>query len=636
MFTDMVGYTALGQKDESLSIALVEEHQNLLRPILARHNGREVKTMGDAFLVEFSSALDAVRCGYDIQRASREFNISLPGEKRIRLRVGIHLGDVVEKKGDILGDAVNVASRIEALAEDGGVCLSRQVYDHVQNKFELPMVSLGNKLLKNVGTPVEVYRLTMPWAAGEVLRPTRVDKRRIAVLPFANLSPDPQDEYFADGMTEEVISTTSSISGLTLIARTSVMGYKGTTKKVEEIGKELSVGTVLEGSVRKAGNRLRITVQLIDVQSQGHLWVQSYDRDFDDVFAVQSDIAKRVAETLRVQMLPNETRQIEKEPTKSTEAYTLYLKGRYYWNERNREGIDKAVKYFEEAVKMDPKFALAYTGLADCYLIYSDYGWLMPREANPKARECALKAIEIDPRLAEAHASLGMLDYYYEWKWDDAEKEFKRAIELKPSYATAYHWYSHFLRFMGRYNEAYEQIKRASTLDPLSRIIGVDLGENMLLIGKVPEAIKQTEKVVEAYPDYAFAHLELGFAYYLDSRTDKAINEVRKALELSSGDPLYKANFALLLGLTGRRDEANKIIEGLKELSKTTYVDNGTVAVALFGVGSTDEAFRYLEKAYEERASSIPYIRVFPWFSEFRKDPRWTPFEKRMGFGKNR
>jgi Flp pilus assembly protein TadD len=177
---------------------------------------------------------------------------------------------------------------------------------------------------------------------------------------------------------------------------------------------------------------------------------------------------------------------------------------------------------------------------------------------------------------------------------------------------------------------------RASTLDPLSRIIGVDLGENMLLIGKVPEAIKQTEKVVDAYPDYAFAHLELGFAYYLDSRTDKAINEVRKALELSSGDPLYKANFALLLGLTGRRDEANKIIEGLKELSKTTYVDNGTVAVALFGVGSTDEAFRYLEKAYEERASSIPYIRVFPWFSEFRKDPRWTPFEKRMGFGKNR
>src|SRR5712692_9945979 len=293
MFTDMIGYTALGQRNESLSLALVDEQRRLIRPVLHRHHGREVKTIGDGFLVEFSSAMDAVRCAYDIQRTTREFNISAPVEQKLHLRIGVHLGDVVESQGDISGDAVNVASRIEPLAEDGGVCLTRQVYDHVRNKFELPLASLGAKSLKNVSEPVEVYKMVMPWSESKVAPQAQLDKRRIAVLPFTNISPDSQDEYFADGMTEELISTISNMHDLSVISRTSAMRYKGGDKTVAEIGRELNVGTVLEGSVRKAGNRVRISTQLIEVQSDRPMWSQTYEKELLDVFAIQSDVAHR-------------------------------------------------------------------------------------------------------------------------------------------------------------------------------------------------------------------------------------------------------------------------------------------------------------------------------------------------------
>ena len=254
MYTDMVGFTALGQRNETASLELLEEQRAMLRTIFQRHGGKEVKTIGDGFLVEFTSALEAVRCAYEIQRASREANYSRPAERQVLLRVGVHLGDVVETGGDISGDAVNVASRIEPLAESGGVCISRQVYDQVQNKFELPLTSLGAKPLKNVSTPLEVFKVVMPWAEGGSARLSEVDRNRIAILPLANFSPAAGDEYFADGMTDEIISTVSGISGLSVISRTSAMKYKQTSKSMTEIGRELKAGKLLEGSVRKSGN----------------------------------------------------------------------------------------------------------------------------------------------------------------------------------------------------------------------------------------------------------------------------------------------------------------------------------------------------------------------------------------------
>src|SRR5437016_275232 len=335
MFTDMVGYTALGQKNESLSLTLAEEQRTLLRPIFKRHAGREVKSMGDAFLVEFPSVLEAVRCAYDIQRATREFNITLPEEQRVHLRVGVHLGDVVESQGDISGDAVNVASRIENLADDGGVCLTRQVYDHVQNKFELPLISLGPKSLRNVISSIDVYRMVMPWDDAKAITATEHDTRRIVILPFANISPDPTDEYFSDGMTDELIAVLSKINGLRVVARTSAMRFKGEKATAGRIGEELKVGSLIEGSVRKSKNRVRITVELVDTHSEEQLWNETYDRDLQDVFSVQSDIAQQVAKALELRLGVRESSALRQQQTQSPEAYSLYLKGRNRWNLRS-------------------------------------------------------------------------------------------------------------------------------------------------------------------------------------------------------------------------------------------------------------------------------------------------------------
>ena len=319
MFTDMVGYTALSQKNESLSLALVEHQRNLIRPILKKHNGREVKTMGDAFLIEFPSALDAVKCSYDIQVAIREFNFSAPKEKKIHLRAGIHLGDVVDSKGDISGDAVNIASRIEPLADDGGISITRQVYDQVHNKFEEHVALVGLRKLKNVDSPVEVYKVVMPWES--TVPQQDLNKKRLAVLPFVNISPDPNDEFFSDGLTEEMITRLSELKGLEVIARTSVMNYKRTQKSITQIGQELGTGVLLEGSVRKAGNRIRVTAQLIDSSTEGHLWAEKFDRNLDDIFAVQTEIAESVARSLKVKLLPSHDKD-----TDDITAYTMYLK----------------------------------------------------------------------------------------------------------------------------------------------------------------------------------------------------------------------------------------------------------------------------------------------------------------------
>lgn len=348
MFTDMIGYTSLGQRNESLSLALVEEQRKLIRSIFPRHHGREVKTIGDAFLIEFPSALDAVRCAFDIQRAMREFNITLAEDKRIHLRIGLHLGDVVDSEGDISGDAVNVASRIEALAEDAGVCLTRQIYDHVNGKFELPLLSLGSRQLKNVNAPIEVFKIKMPWDFG-TNDATSYDRKRIAILPLANISADANDEYFANGLTEELIDALSQIKGLEVIARTSVMSYKNKEKRISEIGKDLSVGSIVEGSVRKAGNKIRVSVDLIDANSESRLWSSRYDKDLDDIFAIQSDIASKVGGSV-LATLQLASPNVVKKDTEDMVAYTSFLKGRELLQMTTESALRGALSHFENAI----------------------------------------------------------------------------------------------------------------------------------------------------------------------------------------------------------------------------------------------------------------------------------------------
>jgi adenylate cyclase len=628
MFTDMVGYTALGQRNESLSLALVEEQRKLIRPILARHNGKEVKTIGDAFLVEFPNALDAVRGAYDIQRAVREFNFSISEERRIRLRVGIHLGDVVESHGDISGDAVNVASRIEPLAEDGGVCLTRQVYDHIQNKFELSLANLGPKSLKNVGTPIEVYKMVMPWGDEKAISPRPLDKRRIAIVPFANISPDPKDEYFADGLTEELISTTSSITGLTLIARTSVMQYKGLKKGIDEIGRELDVGTVLEGSVRKAGNRLRITVQLIDVQTQGHLWAQSYDRGFDDIFSVQSDIAKQVADALEVQMLPSEVRRVEKKPTENTEAYALYIRAMQLSHEGTEPSLTEALALFNRAISADSGFARAYAGLSQVWVQMAGAGYEDFGDATRKAEAAAAEALELDANSAEAHAAMShvhsMLDRY-----DAMVAEAKKAAEINPSLADAYVSLGINHATWVRMEQALAALRKAFELDPLSVHTGAFLALVCRVAAKEAEGLKVLERMRELNPRTPRVYVGLAEHYLLKRDFNKAQEMLDEGFALNPNEPLLRMDQGILYALSGRSDEAKG---SLVELER-----DGGESVPLYArlfiqaaLGNLDEAFKALAQMTE--VHNWPFlIKSLPIFEELRKDPRFRGFCVKVG-----
>jgi adenylate cyclase len=332
MFTDIVGYTALTQSNEAQALEVLRKHTRLLKPFFPRFRGREVKTIGDSFLLEFDSALYAVNCAIEIQKFLHDYNISSKNGWKIKLRIGIHLGDVERKRGDIFGDAVNIASRIEPLADSEGICISEQVYDQVRNKVANPMVEVSHGGLKNVATPICVYKVVMPWETApreendEKAKPSKFDPKRIAVLPFSNYSPDPNDNYLADGLTEELISTMSKISKLSVIARTSVMRYKDGEKGIDDIARDLKVGTILEGSVRKSGNKLRITVQLIDPENSDHLWAESYDRDLSDVFEIQREISETVAGALRIRLMPEEKEKIELESMDP-------LKLRYFWQQ---------------------------------------------------------------------------------------------------------------------------------------------------------------------------------------------------------------------------------------------------------------------------------------------------------------
>jgi len=629
MYTDIVGYTALGQKNESLSLAVMEEQRKLIRPILARHNGREVKTMGDAFLIEFPSALDAVRCAYDIQRTMRELNFSLPEERRVQMRVGIHLGDVVESQGDISGDAVNVASRIQSLAADGGVCLTRQVYDQVQNKFELFLASLGPRSLKNVSLPVETFHMVMPWEQENASHRAELDRRRIAVLPFANMSPDPGDEYFADGMTDELITALSGIRGLTTVARNSVMKYKASPKGALEVGRELNCGIMLLGSVRKAGNRIRITAQLIDSATEGLMWAQRYDRQLDDLFAIQTEISERVAKELSTHLLESEKLGLERKAPANTEAYTAYLRARYFWNRRTEEDLNAAIKYFEEAIGADPSFAPALAGLADSYSISALFGYARPRVVYPKAMEFALRAVREGGDLAETHASNGEVLMHYMYDWSGASHELERALEINPNYATAHVWRSSSLAVVGRLDEAEAEARRAQEIDPFSVVVMNEVAKDLYYARRYDEAARQFLYSLEVEPDSAYLHKGLAETYAQKSIAVEAVREIEKAIELSGRSPFILDAAACVHAVSGEESKARDLLAEIDELSMKRFVPFYGRAGANVALGEKREALRLLESAYNERSWLI-WLNVDPIFDPLRNEEAFRSLLRRM------
>jgi TolB-like protein/DNA-binding winged helix-turn-helix (wHTH) protein/Flp pilus assembly protein TadD len=461
------------------------------------------------------------------------------------------------------------------------------------------------------------------------LGPTGI--RSIAVLPLENLSADASQNYFADGMTDELITDLAQISALRVISRTSVMVYKGARKSLPQIARELNVDAVVEGTVLRSGDQVRITAQLIEASTDKHLWSQSYESELRDTLALQNRVASAIADQIRINLTPQEQAALKNVRVVNPEAYESYLKGRYFWNKRTADGLKVALAYFNQAIEEDPKYAQAYSGLTDTYALLGDwqYAVMTPKEAFPKAKAAAIKALELDSMLGEAHNSLAFVLDGFDWDFDSAGKEFRRAIELSPGYATAHHWYAWHLSLLGRYDEAIAEMRKAENLDPLSLIINADLAELLVLAHSYDESIRQSRKTIEMDPNFALAHNQLAQAYLQKHMYDEAVAELQKAVQLSGDSPTCIANLARAYVASGNRSEAVKLLGDLKKRSNPSYSNVSEIAMIYASLGNTDQAMNWLEKGYEERFN--PGVLLRPGFDPLRADSRFQNLAHRIG-----
>jgi TolB-like protein/Flp pilus assembly protein TadD len=460
---------------------------------------------------------------------------------------------------------------------------------------------------------------------------SELPQKSIAVLPFDNLSRDPDNAFFAEGVQDEILTRLAKVADLKVIARTSTQRFKSVPDDLQQIAKQLGVINILEGSVQRAGDQVRVNVQLINAVTDAHLWAETYDRKLTDIFAVESEIAKTVADTLQAKLTGSEQHALAARPTENTQAHQLYLKGRFFWNKRTGNDLKKSIDYFEQAIVADPNYALAYAGVADAYVLLPGYSGGNPRDCYPKAIAAAKKALELDDTLAEARTSLALAIWYYDFDFSQANREFQRAIELNPNYAIAHQQYgNNTLSAIGRFNDAIAEGKRAVELDPLSLVINADLGVDYYYARRYDEAIAQLRKLLEMDPGYYFAYVTLGEALEMKGARDAAIAEYQKARALND-DPLVLALLAHAYGLSGNKMEAEKILDQLKALSKERYVSAYSFALAYLGLGNKEEAIRWLEQSYQDRAGAdIGWIRVDPLLDLLHGDPRFEALAEKI------
>jgi TolB-like protein/Tfp pilus assembly protein PilF len=460
--------------------------------------------------------------------------------------------------------------------------------------------------------------------------------KSIAVLPFENLSGNPENAYFTDGIQEEILMRLAKIADLKVVSRTSTVRYKRSPGSLREIATQLGVANVLEGSVQRTADRVHVNIQLIKAATDAHLWAEAYDRQLTDIFAVESEIAKTIADTLQAKLTGSEQRAIAARPTENTEAYQLYLKGRFFWNKRTGQNLNKASDYFNQAIATDPKYALAYVGLADSYVLMPLYGAGAPRDWYPKAKAAAKKALELDDTLSEAHTSLAYALHVYDLDFDGSTREFQRAIELNPNYATAHHWYGiELVTSLGRFDEAIREIERGLELDPLSLPINGALGRTYYFARRYDEAIEQLRKTLEMDPGFYYAHWNLGSALAAKGAIGAAIGEYQKARALDD-DPFVLGLLARAYGFSGNKVEAEKILDQLNELSKERYVSAYSFALVYLGLGNKEEALRWLQKGCQDLAGNdLVYLRVEPLLDPLRGDPRFEELVTKVFAPKN-
>jgi adenylate cyclase len=687
MFTDMVGFSALTQRNEALALELLAEHQRRLRPIFAQHGGREIKATGDGFLVEFTSALQAVRCAVAIQTALVERNASAAADRRIELRIGLHLGDVEVRDDDVFGDGVNIAARVEPLAEPGGICITGAVFDQVHNKIDQPLVRLAKPELKNIQVPLDVYRMVLPWtqaaskhvgrrpttwrigdrpgmragvmvaalvvivalvswwttsrtprspgslptASAPTAEPTPTPaKKSVAVLPFVNMSSDEENEYFSDGISEDLITALSKLSGLRVAARTSSFVFKGKNEDIRAIGAQLGVGAVLEGSVAKSGSRVRITAQLINTADGYHLWSESYDRDLEDIFAIRSEVAQTVAKELEVTLGTAERQRLEQRPTENVEAYQLYLKARHATS--TLDDWASATRYLHQAIALDPNYALAYLGLAHHYVWTAD--WVLPsRDAMPRAREAGEKALALDPSLAEAHVWLGMVHWWYDQDAKTAVREFEIALAMEPDLVSGNHWYSLVLAGLGRFDEAIAKSQHAYEIDPLAANGASWSGLALYFARRNDAAIAQLRTGATVEPDNWWVHALLARAYGRAGRFPEAIGAAREAQRLAPQIVEVDSILGRVYADAGETAKAEEVLVRLRSQMRDEFVAPPYIAAILIGLGRFDEALVELAKGLEERSWYVMNWKVDPDLDPVRADPRFQALLEKVGFG---
>jgi len=684
LFIDVVGYSKLLIDDQrELQQQLNQMVRNTAQFRAAEAAGKLVRLpTGDGMALVFFTTPEApVQCAVEITEALR-------AHPQLRLRMGINTGPVsgvadINDKSNIAGAGINMAQRVTNLGDAGHILLSKRAAEdlaqyrrwepllhdlgeiEVKHGVKISIVNLYTETIGNREVPEKLKqsfrkqsarrRLKRVFIAGAIfaaiamalllfrsvgtsLRDVRqndraaslpIPEKSVAVLPFVDLSQARDQEYFCDGISEEILDALAKVEGLRVVARTSSFAFKGRNAHVSEIAQKLNVGNVLEGSLRREGNRIRVAVQLINARDGFHMWSQTFERELQGVFAVQDEITRAVVDALKIKLavaLP-----AHKKP--NTEGYDLYLKGRYFLNRKTHADAQRAIDYFGQALAKDPNDAMAYAGLSDSYssLVFP-LGAVAPREVMPKAKEAALRALAIDNGLGEAHASLAYITFFYDWDWAAAEKEFKRALELNPNNADTHHWYSHFLMGQGRIEESLTQSKRALELSPFDMLMNVHLSWHCLYARQYDQALDQIEKTIEMDKNFAQAYPWLGLIQEQKGRYPEAIAAFQKAINLfPGGSSIAEAELAHTYAVSGNREAAQKIIDELQELAKSKYISSFQIAAIYAGLGEKDQAFAALQKAFEERSDGLVNLNADQRFDSLRSDPRFKDLAHRIG-----
>jgi len=654
------------QTDEQKAIRVIQHYHSTLEKWVAHFEGRVVNFYGDGSLCIFSSAVHAVQSAIEIQKELRIDPV-------VPLRIGLHIGEVVFEDGKALGDGVNVASRIQSMGQPNTILVSAEIHDKIKNNLSITSKSLGHFDFKNVHKPMEVFALsneglyvpsrkslsgkleTKNTTNRNVLigvlillliiggigikkiffsADAQVMDKSIAVLPFTDMSANKDQEFFSDGLTEDIITQLAKIKAFKVTSRTSVMPFKNNTLSIKEIGNKLGTAHILEGSVQQSGNKVRITAQLINVATDEHLWADKYDRTIDDIFSIQSDIANQIAHALEAKLSPEEKQSINKKYTDNTAAYQLYLQGRYFWNQRLEEPVKKSITFFKQAIALDSSYALAYSGLGDAYLMLGVYNALKPDESFPIAKSYSEKALQLDPALAEAYATLIDINIHYYWDTKAAEHFFQKAIALNPNYANAYHWHSEVFDMLGQFDQAIAESQKAIHLDPYNIIINNQMGKNLIYKGDMALAAEQMKKTLLFDSTSAFAHYNAGVAYIGLQQFDKALQYLQSSVALAPGNSRTIASLAYTEATLGNRKEAKRLYDGLLLQAKSKYIPSYDLAVIEIGLGDIPKAMISLEQAYKNREPWMPFIRMTPLFSKVYDHPQFKVIVEKIKTGK--